>query len=50
VKNLLTGMPVTDDDVSKVTMRGAAGANNAGPGRSRRYNIRAGAASPCVTA
>ena len=24
VKNLLTGMPVTDDDVSKVTMRGAA--------------------------
>ena len=24
VKNLLTGMPVTDDDVSKVTMKGAA--------------------------
>jgi len=25
VKNLLTGMPVTDDDVAKVTMKGAAG-------------------------
>src|SRR4030095_15378597 len=25
VKNLLTGMPVSDDDVSKVTMKGAAG-------------------------
>src|SRR6266496_3034811 len=25
VKNLLTGMPVTDDDVAKVTSKGAAG-------------------------